>query len=145
MRSLSFFAVVEGFLYFDRLLIFGEDMDWNPVRPIKDEIEAVDIDSEKPDLVIIKIPLNKNPKLEWEHFFENPKALKGPIYSQVVRGDQVLVWANRDSPVEAVEQIFEYIESTNDRFEEFLEKNKDKFIDEEEKELEKITDKINDL
>lgn len=117
-------------------------MDWGSVRPIRDEIEAVDLDPENDDLVIIKIPLNKNPRLEWEYFFENPKALKGPIYSQKVRGDQVLVWANRDSPAEAVKQIFEYIESTNERYKEFLEKNKDKYIDEDEKELERITEKI---
>ncbi len=117
-------------------------MNFDPVNPIKEEIEAVDIDPQNPDLVIIKIPLNKNPELGWESFFENPKVLKGPIYSQKVRGNQILVWSQKDQPVEAVKQIFDYIDSTNERYEEFLEENEDKFIDEDEKELKEITEKI---
>ncbi len=88
-------------------------MDWDPFRPNRREIEAVGIDPENNNLVIIKIPLNKNPRLEWECFFENPKEVKGPIHSEKVRGDQVLVRVNRDSPIEAVEQIFKYIEFLN--------------------------------
>ncbi len=117
-------------------------MNWDSVRPIRDEIEAVDIDPKKPDLVIIKIPLNKNPELVWEYFFENPKALKGPIYSQKVRGDQIMIWAKKDQPVVAVDQIFDYIDSTNERYEEFLEKNEDLYLDKDEEELKEITEKI---
>lgn len=117
-------------------------MDWEPVRPVREKIEAIDIDPENSKLVIIKIPLNINPKREWEYFFENPKALKGPIYSQKVRGDQIIVKANRKSPAEAVKQIFDYVESTNKRYKKFLDKNKGKYMDKEDKILEKITEKI---
>lgn len=120
-------------------------MNWNPIFPIKGKIEAVDIDPNNNKLVIIKIPLNRNPKLEWEYFFENPKAMKGPIYSQKVRGDQILVKANRKASAEAVKQVLNYIESTNELYKEFLDKNRDKFIESEEKTLEKITEKIRDI
>ena len=120
-------------------------MDWKPVCPKKEKAEAVDVDPGNTDLVVIKIPLNKNPNLEWEYFFENPKGFKGPIYSQKVRGNQVLLKAKKDSPVEAVKQVFDYIKSANKRYREFIEDQKDRYVDLEEKELEKITEKIRDI
>ncbi len=117
-------------------------MTWKPVRPIKEKIEAVDIERKHGELVIIKIPLNKNPNLQWEYEFENPKALKGPIYSQKVLGDAIIVKANRDRPVDAVKQIYEYIESTNESYQEYLEDGEKEFIDVDEEELEEVTEEI---
>lgn len=117
-------------------------MRWDPIEPIKEEAEAIDVDPKNQELVVIKVPLNKNPPPDWEYFFENPKFLKGPIYSLKARGDQILVKANKDHPVEALKQAYEYLEDTNDRYKKFLEKNEDKYINIEENELEEITEKI---
>lgn len=117
-------------------------MSWDPIEPVENEAEAIDVDPENPSLVVIKVPLNKNPAPDWEYFFENQKFLKGPIHSLKVRGDQILVKSNKDRPVEALEQTYEYLENTNDRYRKFLEKNEDKWVNVEEKELEEITEKI---
>lgn len=117
-------------------------MSWEPIKPVKEEAEAIDIDPENQDLVVIKVPLSRNPSLDWEYFFENPKFMKGPIHSQKVLGDQIIVKAHKENPIEALEQSYKNIENANDRYREFLEKNEDKFINIGERELEKITKKI---
>lgn len=129
-------------------------MNWKPIQPIKDEVKAVEIDPEYPDLVTIEIPLNKKPEPEWEYFFENPKKIKEytvPIHSQKVRGKRILIRADRDFPVDAVKNAYKYIKMANRRFQKFMEKKKDqakrqaKERAEREEELKEITQEIRNL
>ena len=129
----------------------GSRMDWEPIKPAKDEVEAVEIDPEHPELVIIEIPINRRPEPEWKYFFENPKKVEEytvPVHSKEVLGDSIKVLADRDYPVKAVKDVYKQIESANEKYRGFSEKKEDqvkieeKEYEEDEKVLKEITERI---
>jgi len=115
------------------------------------KIKVRGFDPDHPGLVIVEIPLNREPDPEWIDCFEHPSKWTPSIHPPRINGKFIVWRADKDRVNQHIKWIFDYIDQANACYERVLKEKqeeearlaqqrrlKKKELEEIQRELEKI-------
>jgi hypothetical protein len=84
------------------------------VLPLKNKVKAAGIDPEASGLVIIEIPLNLSPDVDWLQCFSYTTTWTPSVHLPRLSGSLIEFRAMKEKPERDLEWVYKYIDQAND-------------------------------
>ena len=84
------------------------------VLPLKDKVKAARIDPEASGLVIVEIPLNISPDLDWLQCFSYTTTWTPSVHLPRLSGALIEFRAMKEKPEQDLEWVYKYIDQANE-------------------------------